>query len=244
MQKLKKNPIQQLVRGVKDWKRRRQEEKITKLQIVLEKLLKKLLGKGEISPSFLDFVRSIEGKNEQKMAWERVFSRKDLDPMNLYGVAIVIPEEYQEIRDKVIERFLKESDGNELHHAVKEGSKDISDRSFNELYWRIERVRKGFIKKGRAIEILMDLLKDFIRDKKTELCQKVLQLLKTLDPPADKLREISLLSSISSVPEVEREIVRFLREKHEKDGNTKLIKKIRTLKAEVSTFREALIKGQ
>lgn len=237
MEKDKKNRLKRFLL-------KRKENKLEDRQKKLKKLVQKLLAKGEIVPFFLNFVRSIEGRDEQKMAWETVFSRKNLEPRNLYEVAIVIPDEYQEMRDKFIERFLKESDENDLHYAVKEGSKDISDRSFNELYWRIERVKKGFIKKGQAREILTELLKDFIRDKKKEMCQKVLQLLKTLDPPADKLREISLLPSLSSVPEVEREILRFLKEKYEKDGNTKLIKKIKTLKAEVSALREALIRGQ
>lgn len=227
----------------KFWSTRKQK-RLTEKEEKLKKLVEKLLRKGEITPSFLDFVRSIEGENEQKKAWKTVFSRKNLEPKNLYEIAVAIPDEYKDIRYGTIERFLKEADGEELHYAVENGPEDISKSALNELCYRIERFRKGFIKRGLAIEILIDILKDKIREKKKELCERIFQLLKILDSPAGKLREILLLPSISSMPELEKDIERFLREKHEKDQNTKLLKKIRTLKAEITALRETLIKGQ
>lgn len=244
MEKPGKEHFQRLTKKMGKFFSTRKQKRLANKEAKLRKLVEKLLRKGEIIPSFLDFVRSIEEKNEQKMAWETVFSRKDLEPKNLYEIAVAIPDEYKDIRDGTVERFLKEADGKELHYAVENGPEDISKNAFNELCYRIERFRKGFIKRGLAIEILIDILKDKIREKKKELCERILQLLKILDSPADKFREILLLPSISSMPDLEKDIERFLREKHEKDQNTKLLKKIKGLKIEIAALQQELKGGQ
>lgn len=243
-EKTEEKRFQRLTRKINKFWSTRKQKRLTDKEEKLKKLVKKLLKKGEITRSFLDFVRSIKGENEQEMTWEAVFSRKDLDPMNLYEVAVAIPDEYKLMRDKFFERFLGEADEKELHYAVKQGAEDFSRGALSELFYRIERFRKGFIKKGRATDILIDILKDYIKEKKRELCQKVLQLLKTLDPPAGKLREILLLPSIPSMPDLEKDIERFLRDRHEKDQNFKLIKKIGLLKAEIVKLQDELKKGQ
>jgi len=218
----------------------RKRKKLTKREVELKRVIQELLEKGEVDPLFLDFVRSIE-EEEQKIAWETILSRQDLEPPDLYKIIIVIPDGFGAIRERFFERFLREADEEELCDVIEQGFEDFNVRAFEELCRRVEGISNGLIKKGRAVKLLLRILKSSIRGRREELAQKALKLLVTLNPPADELRAISLLSPLDSMPNLEKAIDRFIGKKSRGDLNPKqLVRRIQALKEKIAEIKKSL----
>ena len=186
------------------------------LEEQLKNLLQRLIKKGVIDQSFLNFVRDIEPKEKQIEVWKEILNRKDLTSSDLYEISKMIEDE--PLRKEAQEKYVAIALDHDLDDTIK-----YENETFQEIAWqeRCERIKKGLIKKPRAREILIELFKDTPNYR-----IKIWNVLEWLEPTDKELQSLLILPFMDKMPDLSAKIERFIRKKKKKSDNVKLISEI------------------
>lgn len=203
--------------------------KILKLTEELKNLEQRLIKKGVIDQTFLNFVRDIEPNEKQIEAWRKILNRKDLTPSDLYEISKVIED--KPLRTTAQRKYVAIASDNDLDDTIKYEEKILQEIAWQE---RCERIKKGFIKKHRAREILIDLFRNT-----PDYRIKIWDVLEWLGPADEELKSLLVLPFMdkSEYGELRGRIERLIRRKTKKSDNIKLLSKIRNIQEKLAKLK-------
>ncbi len=198
------------------------------LENQLKNLGQQLIKKGVIDQTFLNFVRDIKPKEKQIEFWKKILNRKDLTPSDLYEISKMIDDE--PLKMEAQRKYVAIAPDHDLDDTIK-----YEDDIFQEMAWqeRCERIKKGYIKKRRAREILIELFKDTPNYR-----IKIWDVLEWLEPTDKELQSLLILPFMDTMPELSGKIERLIRKKKKKSDNTKLISKIKNIQGKLTKLKE------
>lgn len=228
-----KNPrIRERLRGFKRFKKGKKE--LGELENKLKRLWQRLMKKGATKQNLCRVVLGIEWLPLQIKALKEFLKREDL-----------IFDDFDEMLDRVEEIFKEAADEsleNEFWQvcfalATPDDLFDIirfKDAYSNAKAWGEldDRIQGGLIRKGKARQILTQLIEE-CPEKESRM--RFWKELKKLEPPREELFHILGLPFVYSMPSLEQEVQKLLRRKHgRKDRNAKIINKIQEVIEEIT----------